>query len=276
MIDEKRFPTNLLPEPAFGNVEYQVKFTMSTTKDKRIMSFVDTLWGFEVTGGYDQYEPLTVLEVRRSGYAFRAGIRVNDRIVQINETMADALTLREAQLLIRQSGKQVKIYVKGDTNFDEDDEYTVDFWFKPPRKKIHVENQWGDCFPWNDKKKKIYRESNCFMVPSKAEEKLIERMLSGRGPVIITQSKENVVDKYEDMARQQAENARQAAESLQQEIDSSEEIALRQRLADAERDLAKALRAHTPTTDESNVTMGTTASTTTESTNLLDTPGKGR
>ncbi|KAG4078071.1 hypothetical protein HA402_002122 [Bradysia odoriphaga] len=273
-----------------------VKFTMSTTKDKRIMSFVDTLWGFEVTGGYDQYEPLTVLEVRRSGYAFRAGIRVNDRIVQINETMADALTLREAQLLIRQSGKQVKIYVKGDTNFDEDDEYTVDFWFKPPRKKIHVvsistrkvlepfcpmtmkhfryfptqENQWGDCFPWNDKKKKIYRESNCFMVPSKAEEKLIERMLSGRGPVIITQSKENVVDKYEDMARQQAENTRQ------QEIDSSAEIAMRQRLAEAERDLAKALRAHTPTTDESNVTMETTASTTTESTNLIGLPGKGR
>ncbi len=27
------------------------------------MSFVDTLWGFEVTGGYDQYEPLTVLNV---------------------------------------------------------------------------------------------------------------------------------------------------------------------------------------------------------------------
>lgn len=50
-------------EPAFGNVEYRVQFTMSTTKDKRIMSFVDTLWGFEVTGGYDQYEPLTVLAV---------------------------------------------------------------------------------------------------------------------------------------------------------------------------------------------------------------------
>lgn len=52
-------------------------------------------------------------QVRRSGYARRAGIRVNDTIVQINETPADPLTLREAQLLIRQSGKQVKIYVKG-------------------------------------------------------------------------------------------------------------------------------------------------------------------
>lgn len=117
------------------------------------------------------------------------------------------------------------------------------------------------------------------MVPSKAEEKLIERMLSGRGPVIITQSKENVVDKYEDILRQQnVEGSRQDAESSQQEVDSSEEIALRQRLAAAERDLAKALRAHTPTTDESNVTLETettTATTTTESTSI-DSPGKGR
>lgn len=32
------------------------------------MSFVDTLWGFEVTGGYDQYEPLTVLAVSTFGF----------------------------------------------------------------------------------------------------------------------------------------------------------------------------------------------------------------
>lgn len=35
------------------------------------MSFVDTLWGFEVTGGYDQYEPLTVLEVKCVKYVRR-------------------------------------------------------------------------------------------------------------------------------------------------------------------------------------------------------------
>lgn len=60
--------TSRFPEPAFGNVEYKVQFTMTTSKDKRIMSFVDTLWGFEVTGGYDQYEPLTVLAVSSSIY----------------------------------------------------------------------------------------------------------------------------------------------------------------------------------------------------------------
>lgn len=251
MIDEKRFPTNLLPEPAFGNVEYRVQITMSSTKDKRIMSFVDTLWGFEVTGGHDQYEPLTVLSVRRSGYAKRAGIRVNDTIVQINDTMANTLTLREAQLLIRQSGKQVKIYVKGEVDYDCDDEFTVDFWFKPPRKKIIVENQWKVDFPWNDRKKKIYKESNCFMVPSKAEDKIIERMLTGKEPIIITESKENVVD-------------------------SSEEIARRQRLAETERDLSNSLRAHTPITDEGNNIIATPTNTTTESSNFLDAISKGR
>ncbi|KAJ6638340.1 PDZ and LIM domain protein 2 [Pseudolycoriella hygida] len=249
ILDEKRFPTHLLPEPAFGNVEYKVLFTMSTTKDKRIMSFVDTLWGFEVTGGYDQYEPLTVLTVRRSGYARRAGIRVNDTIVQINDTPADSLTLREAQLLIRQSGKQVKIYVKGDVDNDSDDEYTVDFWFKPPKKKIYVENKWGDCFPWNDRKKKIYRESNCFMVPSKAEDKLIERMLSGRGPIEITEAKENKVDSFEEISR-------------------------RQRLAAGERELADSLRAHTPTTDEANITSTNTNQT--NESNTTDSVGKSR
>lgn len=52
-------------------------------------------------------------QVKRSGYAKRAGIRVNDRITRINDTYASFLTLKEAQLLIRESGKHVRIYVVG-------------------------------------------------------------------------------------------------------------------------------------------------------------------
>lgn len=52
-------------------------------------------------------------KVNRSGYAKRAGICLNDRIIRINDTYTDFLTLKEAQLLIRQSGKHVKIYVQG-------------------------------------------------------------------------------------------------------------------------------------------------------------------
>lgn len=98
------------------NVLYQdmVKKIWGTVEtDKRIMTFIDVLWGFEVTGGVDQYEPLTVIGVKRSGLARRAGIRVGDIITKINKTPAEKLTLKEAQLLIRDSGKHVKIYVRG-------------------------------------------------------------------------------------------------------------------------------------------------------------------
>lgn len=108
------------------------------------------------------------------------------------------------------------------------------------------------------------------MVPSKAEDKIVEQMLSGRAPVIITESKENVVESAAEIARQQrlAEAERDLA------VNNSAEIALRQRLAEAERDLATSLRAHTPTTDESNI--NTSPATTTESTNNVDSVDKGR
>lgn len=93
--------------------DHVLKIWGTAETDRRIMSFVDLLWGFEVTGGVDQYEPLTVLAVKRSGLARRAGIRVNDIITKINKTSAKELTLKEAQLLIRDSGKYVKIYVTG-------------------------------------------------------------------------------------------------------------------------------------------------------------------
>lgn len=106
----------ILQNVLYESVEKKIWGTVST--DKRIMSFVDILWGFEVTGGIDQYEPLTVIGVKRSGLARRAGIRINDRITKINRTPASKLTLKEAQLLIRYSGKHVKIYVIGLVNLN--------------------------------------------------------------------------------------------------------------------------------------------------------------
>lgn len=41
------------------------------------------------------------------------GIRVGDVIIKINETPADDLTMLEAQLEIHESGRYVKIFVKG-------------------------------------------------------------------------------------------------------------------------------------------------------------------
>lgn len=118
-------------------------------------------------------------------------------------------------------------------------------------------------------------------MPSKAEDKIIERMLSGRGPIEIVESKENVVDTAEEIAKRQRLAANEIArrERLAEDerdlINSSEEIARRQRLAANERDLANYLRAHTPTTDEANITS-TSPATTTESTAAVDSVGKGR
>lgn len=63
-LDAERFPAvRFMPEPAFENAEYRVRITHTLGTDKRIMSFVNYLWGFEVTGGYDQWEPLTIVDV---------------------------------------------------------------------------------------------------------------------------------------------------------------------------------------------------------------------
>lgn len=102
-----------LPKVEGFDVEWKLKYSGTTDKCKRVMSFVDNLWGIEVTGGIDQFEHLTIISVKRTGLARRAGIRVGDVITQINDTPADQLTLQEAQLEIHESGRYVKIYVKG-------------------------------------------------------------------------------------------------------------------------------------------------------------------
>ena len=59
------------------DVEYRYKYSGTTVLDKRTMSFVDNLWGIEVTGGADQFERLTIIAVRRVGLARRAGEYIN-------------------------------------------------------------------------------------------------------------------------------------------------------------------------------------------------------
>ncbi|XP_055313337.1 uncharacterized protein LOC129574844 isoform X2 [Sitodiplosis mosellana] len=194
-IDEKYFEKILKQPLPFDNTEYELRISGSVETDTRLMSFIDVLWGFEVTGGFDQYEPLTVIDVRRSGYAFRAGIRKGDYIIRINKVYTDDMTLIEAQRLIRKSGKNLRIFVRGNDDPEEIDEFTVDFWFKPRKKfpPIHVVNKWPDAFNWNDRKKPIYKESNCFMVPSKAEEHHKEVLRNTRKPIIPTEDTANTV-----------------------------------------------------------------------------------
>ena len=96
------------------SVDVEYTFKCSTIeKAKRVMSFVDRLWGIEVTGGIDQFEPLTIVAVKKTGLARRAGIRIGDVITMINDTPADNLTMLQAQREIHESGRFVKIFVKG-------------------------------------------------------------------------------------------------------------------------------------------------------------------
>lgn len=101
-----------VPKVESFDVEYTFKCS-TIEKAKRVMSFVDSLWGIEVTGGIDQFEPLTIVAVKKTGLARRAGIRVGDVITMINDTPADNLTMLQAQREIHESGRFVKIFVKG-------------------------------------------------------------------------------------------------------------------------------------------------------------------
>lgn len=216
----------LPPIESFKNCDYHIRISGTTALDKRVMSFVDNLWGFEVTGGIDQYEPLTVIQVKREGLARRAGIRVNDVITKINETYADKLTLGQAQELIAESGRTVKIFVRGEVEEEEEDEMTVDFWFKPlseaDRSMLDWEarmranrnpGKWNGLWPWNDRRKVIYKESNCYMVPSTAEEKR-DRELALR----VTEA-----EYQQHLADQKAEAERLAEEQRQEEVRIAEE-----------------------------------------------------
>ncbi|XP_052868603.1 uncharacterized protein LOC128274437 isoform X2 [Anopheles cruzii] len=218
----------LPPIESFKNCEYHVRVSGTTELDRRVMSFVDNLWGFEVTGGVDQFEPLTVISVKREGLARRAGIRVNDIITKINETYADKMTLAQAQELIAESGRTVKIFVSGDVEEDSEDEMTVDFWFKPygfffsvgdaDRAMLDWEarlranrnpGKWNGLWPWNDRRKVVYKESNCYMVPSVTEEKR-ERELKLRA----------TEDQYEKHLQREREEAEKKAEE-QRKIDEA-------------------------------------------------------
>lgn len=105
--------------------EVQASFTVTLPKitckipanrsdqDSVMMSFVDNLWSMEISGGCDQSAPLTVVAVKKNGLAKRAGIKVGDIITHINNSPADKLTLIEAQLEIQESGRSLKLTVKG-------------------------------------------------------------------------------------------------------------------------------------------------------------------
>lgn len=51
MVNTKQLLQELGQYAPFENSEWQIRVRGSTDSDKRLMTFVDNLWGFEVTGG---------------------------------------------------------------------------------------------------------------------------------------------------------------------------------------------------------------------------------
>ncbi|CAG9799886.1 unnamed protein product [Chironomus riparius] len=210
------------------DIEYKLKYSGTVQTDKRTMSFVDNLWGIEVTGGADQFEPLTIIAVRRVGLARRAGIRVGDYIVKINDTPAEGLTLLDAQLEIQESGRHLKLFVKGDEDNDSEDENVCDFYFKPlssrdldllewerrRKKKRELNMLLYQGFPWNDRRRPIYKESNCYLVPSIV---LVKR----EREICMKATKEEYMKNLHELAAQKEEQERL---KKMEEEESSEEF----------------------------------------------------
>ncbi|KAJ2945838.1 hypothetical protein O0L34_g4741 [Tuta absoluta] len=182
--------TNLTPEDA-ALLAGELKKPSWQSRNEGIherVSFEDTIWGFDLAGGSYYKTPLRVTAVKANSRADKAGIRPGDRLKRINDIDTSTLTIQEAHQIILESGVHLKIAVTAPE--DEEDAY---FCYEDPtlqdgydsdeerrkaeerRKKMEVHarvsHYWSLQWPWVSKRRIIYRESNCFLVPSKFEEK---------------------------------------------------------------------------------------------------------
>ncbi|CAD0199072.1 unnamed protein product [Chrysodeixis includens] len=150
------------------------------------VSFEDSIWGFDLAGGVYYKTPLRVTYVKPDSRAEKAGIRPGDKLLRINDVDTSTLTIQQAHDIIIESGIHLKLSVTSPD--DEEDAY---YCYEDPildgydseeerrreeekakkrRVCARVSHFWSLQWPWVSKRRLIYRESNCFMVPSKYEE----------------------------------------------------------------------------------------------------------
>ncbi|XP_052759546.1 uncharacterized protein LOC116413029 [Galleria mellonella] len=155
------------------------------------VSFEDAIWGFDLAGGAYYKTPLRVTHVKPDSRAQKAGIRPGDKLIRINDIDTSTLTIQEAHKIIIESGIHLKLAVTAPE--DEEDSY---YCYQDPledgydseeerrleeekalKRQVHakVSSYWSLQWPWVSKRRVIYRESNCFMVPSKYEDKHKEK-----------------------------------------------------------------------------------------------------
>ncbi|KAI8435533.1 hypothetical protein MSG28_003829 [Choristoneura fumiferana] len=151
------------------------------------VSFEDAIWGFDLAGGAFYKTPLRVVGVKPGSRAEKAGIRPGDRLKRINDIDTSTLTIQEAHAIVIESGIHLRLAVTApedeedsyfcyedpiETGYDSEEERRLEEE-KIKKRQVHakVSSYWSLQWPWVSKRRIIYRESNCFMVPSKYEGK---------------------------------------------------------------------------------------------------------
>ncbi|XP_063381168.1 uncharacterized protein LOC134667676 [Cydia fagiglandana] len=190
------------------------------------VSFEDAIWGFDLAGGSFYKTPLRVVAVKPDSRAEKAGIRPGDKLLRINDIDTSTLSIQEAHAIIIESGIHLKIAVTSpddeedayycyedplDTGYDSEEERRKEEE-RARKRQVHakVSSYWSLQWPWVSKRRIIYRESNCFMVPSKYEGKHRDKFPVQ--PMIRTQ-KDVVLDSIQSTAQQIVDNAKDKLQS---------------------------------------------------------------
>ncbi|RVE51302.1 hypothetical protein evm_004106 [Chilo suppressalis] len=158
------------------------------------VNFDDTIWGFELAGGSYYHTPLRVTKVKPDSRADRAGIRIGDRLRTVNGLDTNMLTVREAHDIILDCGIELKlelyapdveetVYSVYQDEIDEEITEARQFHhFTTPvcdlsYRGAKTNEAWSICWPCSKKRDILYKESNCFLVPSAYEKKRRQQSL---------------------------------------------------------------------------------------------------
>ncbi|KAM3961067.1 uncharacterized protein ACR2FA_004841 [Aphomia sociella] len=147
------------------------------------VNFDDTIWGFNLAGGAYYNTPLRITEVKHDSRAEYAGMKVGDTLNNINGIDTQELTVQQAHDLILDSGIEIKLCISA-PDVDEATYYVYqdDFTEISEEKRLLREldqqgdryqfkgaktnEAWSIAWPCSKKRDIMYRESNCFLVPS--------------------------------------------------------------------------------------------------------------
>ncbi|KAL4704935.1 hypothetical protein ACJJTC_013392 [Scirpophaga incertulas] len=147
------------------------------------VNFDDTIWGFELAGGSYYDTPLRITKVKPDSRADKAGIKVGDVLQTINGINTHMLTIQEAHDMVLKSGIEIKLElyapdVEGTVHTVYQDDIQDEIIqnksrncfvapaFELQYKGAKTNKLWSEIWPCNRKRDILYKESNCFLVPS--------------------------------------------------------------------------------------------------------------